>query len=273
MPLSQEDKIRLFGALRSELNKLPVQKIRNTVAAAGFDVSQITARAEARSGLGSRAEVMPVVDRLFGQMSESAQETALRILAERLTGQNSELDASTQDILGYHGYQFVDGNFVPVQELDAREAQFISPSAATELGRAMSRLIEGDYSGAITSACGAVDLVTQVIYENHNLGNPGRASFQTKVNTALSRLRVFEGMEQEFVDIGMKPYDASDLIDQMKKASNHAAQALQLLRRTMGDTHGSKPALRQTACDAVKWSSAICGLLERSTSPTDVMHR
>ena len=31
----------------------------------------------------------------------------------------------------------------------------------------MSRLIDDDYSGAITSACGAVDLVTQAIYENH----------------------------------------------------------------------------------------------------------
>ncbi len=272
MPFSQEDKTRLYGALRSELNTLSVQKIRNTVAAAGFDVSQITANSEARSGLGSRAEVMPAVDRLFGQMSESAQETALRILAERLTGHNSELDASIQDILGRHGYQFVDGNFIAVRELDAREAQFIPSSAATELSRAMSRLIEGDFSGAITSACGAVDLVTQDIYENYNLGDPGRASFQAKVNTAFKRLCVFENMEQEFVDIGMKPNDVSALIDQMKKASNHAAQALQVLRRTMGDTHGSRPALRQTAYDAIKWSSAICGLLERSVLPTDVMH-
>lgn len=266
MPLSKEDRARLYAALRSELNNLSVQNIRNTVAAAGFNVSQITANSEARGGAGSRAEVMPAVDRLFGQMGESAQEIALRILAERLTGHNSELDASTQDILGRHGYQFIDGNFVPVQELDAREAQFIPPSAATELSRAMSRLIEGDYSGAITSACGAVDLVTQAIYEKHDLGDPGHASFQTKVNTAFKRLCVFENMEWEFVDIGMKPDDASALIDQMKKASNHASQALQILRRTMGDPHGSRPALRQTAYDAIKWSSAICGLLERGTN-------
>lgn len=262
MPLSQEDMTRLYAALRSELNNLSVQNIRNTVAAAGFDVSQITAKAEARSSLGRRAEVMPIVDRLFGQMSETSQGTALCILAERLIADNPELAVSTQDILGRHGYQFVDGQFVPVLEFDAREAQFIPPSAATELGRAMSRLIEGDHSGAITSACGAVDLVTQAIYENHDLGSPGCASFQTKVNTAFKRLRVFENMEQEFVGIGMKPEDASDLINQMKKASNYAAQTLQILRRAMGDTHGSKPALRQTAYDAVKWSSAICGLLE-----------
>ncbi len=262
MTLSQENRTQLFGALRSELNKLSVQEIRNTVAAAGFDVSQITAKAEARSGLGSRAEVMPAVDRLFGRMSESAQETALCILAERLIGRNPELDASTQDILGRHGFQFVAGNFVPVHELDAREAKFIPPSAATEIGRAMSRLIEGDHSGAITSACGAVDLVTQAIYENHGLANPGSASFQTKVNTALKQLRVFEDMKQEFIDIGMKPDDAAALVIEMKETCNHASQALQVLRRAMGDTHGSKPALRQTAYDAVKWSSAICGLFK-----------
>lgn len=59
--IESEDISRLYGALRSELNNLSVQDIRNTVAAAGFDVSKITAKAEARSGLGSRVEVMPAV--------------------------------------------------------------------------------------------------------------------------------------------------------------------------------------------------------------------
>lgn len=271
MSLPSVDRTRLYGPLRSELNKLPVQEIRNTAAAAGFDVSQITAKAEARSGLGlgSRAEVMPAVDRLFGQMSQSAQETALCILAERLTGKNAELDASVQYILGRHGYQFIDGNFVPVREFDSREARFLPRSTANDLGRAMSRLIDGDYSGAITSACGAVDLATQAIYENHGLGNPGKASFQTKVNTALKRLDVFAEMSNEFVSIGMNLEDASAVVEQMQKASNHAAHALQVLRRAMGDTHGSKPALRQTAYDAIKWSSAICGLLQRDASGLD----
>ena len=107
MSISREDKKRLHAALRSELNKLSVQEIRNTVAAAGFDVSQITANAEAQSGMGSRAEVMPAVDRLFRQMSQSAQGTALRILAERLTEHNPDLQTSTQGILGRHGYQFM----------------------------------------------------------------------------------------------------------------------------------------------------------------------
>ena len=264
MALPLQDRISLYGALRSELNKLSVQDIRNTVAAAGFDVSQITANAEARSGLGSRAEVMPAVDRLYGQMPEKQQEVALRILAEQLMGRSNEFDYNVQDILSRHGFQYLYGTFVPVAELDARESQFIASSAAKELARAMSRLLGEDYSGAITSACGAVDLVTQDIYERHSIGDPGKSSFQTKVNTAFIRLNVFETMTQEFEQIGIKPKDVSALIEEMKQSSNHAAQALQVLRRAMGDTHGSKPALRQTAYDAIKWSSAICGILEHT---------
>ncbi len=47
--LTQEEVARLYGALRSELNKRSVQQIRNTAAAAGIDVSQITAKAGRRA--------------------------------------------------------------------------------------------------------------------------------------------------------------------------------------------------------------------------------
>ena len=260
--MSNEDIVRLYGALRSELNNLSVQSIRNTVAAAGFDVSKISAKSEARSGLGSRAEVMPAVDRLFGQMPLDAQETALRIIAERLIGASEELSKSVQEILSRHGYQYIAGNFVPVEFLDLREARFLPASASSELSRATARLMDGDDSGAITSACGAIDLVTQQVYAKHDMGEPGRVAFQAKVNTALKTLCVFEDMERDFTSLGMKSEDASSIINDLRQATNHATQALQVLRRAMGDTHGSKPALRSTAYDAIKWSSAICGLLE-----------
>lgn len=260
--IESEDISRLYGALRSELNNLSVQDIRNTVAAAGFDVSKITAKAEARSGLGSRAEVMPAVDRLFGQMTGDAQEVALKILAERLIGKNEDLFKSVQETLGRHGYQFIGGSFVPVGLLDVRESKFLPVSASAELARATARVMDGDDSGAITSACGAVDLVTQEIYTKYNIGDPGKVAFQAKVNTVFKQLNVFEEMQREFLELGMKKEDASSIIDDLRKTVNHAAKALQVLRRAMGDTHGSRPALRNTAYDAIKWGSAICGLLE-----------
>ena len=156
--MNPEEISRLYGALRSQLNRLSVQDIRNTAAAAGIDVSRISANAEARSGMGSRAEVMPAVDRLFGQLTPAAKDTALRILAERLISRGTELEASVQDILGRHGFQFINGVFVPVDLLDARESRFLPPTAGSEIARATARLADGDESGAITAACGAVML-------------------------------------------------------------------------------------------------------------------
>ena len=51
--LPDVDVNRVYAALRSELNNLSVQNIRNTVAAAGFDVTRIPAESEARGGAGS----------------------------------------------------------------------------------------------------------------------------------------------------------------------------------------------------------------------------
>ena len=265
MSLSPEEITRLYGALRSELNRLSVQDIRNTVAAAGIDVSQITAKAEASSGLGSRAEVMPAADRLFGELSPEAKLTALQILAERLVSKNPDFAASVQAILGRHGYQFISGSFVPVGLLDSRESGFLPQTAASELARATARLMDWDESGAITAACGAVDLATQAIYGKHSLGDPGQVSFQAKVNTVLKMLNVFEEMHAEFVVLGMSSKDADELVEHFRSTTNHAAQLLQVLRRTMGDVHGSRPALRRTAYDAIKWASAICALLEGRT--------
>jgi hypothetical protein len=205
---------------------------------------------------------MPAIDRLFGEMPTDKQETALRILAERLVTSSPELASNVQEILGSHGYQFIEGAFIPVGMLDARESQFLPTSSASEIARATARLLTEDYSGAITAACGAVDLLTQEVYKKHNLGDPGKVAFQAKVNTCLKQLSVFEHMHKDFVGLGVSEADALSLVDHMRQATNQAAHALQILRRAMGDTHGSKPALRATAYDSIKWASAICGLLE-----------
>ena len=73
----------------------------------------------------------------------------------------------------------------------------------------MSRLVDGDESGAVTSACGAVDVVTQNIYEREGLGDPGRASFSTKVNTSFAHLQTGENLKAELIDLGINPDDAA----------------------------------------------------------------
>ncbi len=253
---------RIYAALRSKLNNLSVQNIRNTAAAAGFDVSKIPSTSEARTGMGSRAEVMPALDRLFDEMSLKDKQRTIEILADELIRQDTTNEQAIPELLERHGYEFVDGRFRPVAAMDPREQAFLPAGAMDELARAADRIANGDYSGAITSACGAVDTVMQAVYNAHSLGNPGQASFQTKVNTAAKQLNVFEEIERDLVNRGVETADAREISANARKATNHAAQVLQILRRTMGDTHGSKQATSQLAYDAVKWAAAICGLFE-----------
>jgi hypothetical protein len=73
-------------------------------------------------------------------------------------------------------------------------------------------------------------------------------------------------MKREFEEMDVSTQDASSITENMRKATNHAAEVLQTLRRSLGDVHGVKPATHKAAYDAIKWASAICGLLEGQES-------
>jgi len=244
----------LGQALLSEVFKKSIPSIRSTVAAAGIDASRIPSKSEERGGSGSRAEIVPVIQRLFGALSLEQQTTALPILAQRTLPDSEQL-------MGQHGFEFRDGAFVPVGLLDDREAPYLPRRSRMEISSAFDRLVRGDESGAITKACGAVESLVRALYEK-NGWNDMPDSFQAKVNTVMKRLRVFEKMRTELSQIEMRTDDIARIVEEMQKTTNHAAQALQVIRRAMGDVHGTKPALTRTAYDSIKWASAICGLLE-----------
>ncbi len=168
---------RIYAALRSRLNNLSIQNIRNTAAAAGFDIARVPATSEAESGSGSRAEVMPALDRLFDVMSLDDKTRTVRILATELLKQPPQKQENLPELLRMHGYEFRDGEFVPIAAMDPREKAFLPQSASDELARAANRIAAGDYSGAITSACGAVDSVMQAVYQacSHRPSCPRRA--------------------------------------------------------------------------------------------------
>lgn len=247
--LTEEDVGRLFGVLLSELRTLSLTNARAAVAAAGI------------TGVNAPKQYwdpfLTGVESAFSQLRPEARFAAVQILANQFSSSEN-----VRKLFALHGYQYVDGTFVPTAQLDQREARYLPPTSASELAKATKRLVDGDETGAITSACGAVDSLMQELYSKHGLGDPAQVAFAAKVNTAAQRLSIFDQMKNEFIALGMTEANAESLVNDMRKGTNHAAQMLQTLRRTMGDVHGSKPALRRTAYDAIKWASAICGLFE-----------
>ncbi len=209
-----------------------------------------------------RTPTLKAMKASFETLVPGEQSVAVDGLASQLIEFGNRRSQRTREILESHGYMLVDGNVLSSDAFGPDEAPFLPATSVSELHKAVDRLQRGDESGAISSACGAVDLVTGVAYEKHGLGDPGKSSFSTKVNTALQRLVIFDEMEKEFVNLGLDPHDASAARNELEAAINHAGQAMQVLRKRMGDVHGSRPALRSTAYDCIKFALAICALFE-----------
>jgi hypothetical protein len=251
-----DDEINTLGSvLMGKLYDLSIQKKCIIASKAGIDISDVPT-----------VERNPPVNRAlsvaFAKLDTARRLNALPILAEQIMAVNSGMESEELTrLLEQHGYQYLDGRFVPVGLLDEREARHLPETAKSELAKAISRLTDNDESGAITAACGAVDATTTALYEKHGLGDPS-GSFQAKVNTAINRLGVITKLERELAEIGVKPDDARKIAEEVHEATKHAAEALQMIRRTSGDVHGTKPTYTRIAYDSIKWASAICGLLE-----------
>ena len=248
--LSDQDVSRLFGVLIAEVRATQsLTNARTVVARAGI------------VGVHARTEhwhpFLAGVDRVFMQLDPEARLAAVHVLADQFADRDK-----VRRLFAKHRYEYIDGTFVPTALLDQREARYLPSSSASELAKAMKRLVDGDESGAITSACGAVETLMNELYDAHGLGDPSKIAYAAKLNTAMQHLRIFDDMRDELIALGMKITDADGIVVDMRKGTNHAAQMLQTLRRSMGDVHGSKPALQRMAYDAIKWASAICGLFE-----------
>jgi diguanylate cyclase (GGDEF)-like protein len=122
---------RLYAVLRSELFKVPVQKIRNIAAAAGLDVTKIPSESEAEGGSGRRAEVMPAIDKLFGELSPAQKKTVIRILAKQIASRGPGSTGSLDDALSQIGYAFIEGEFKEVEQ--AVVANYFTPEERVRL--------------------------------------------------------------------------------------------------------------------------------------------
>jgi hypothetical protein len=256
-PLTDEEIVRLFGALRGLcFEKLSLQTARNIATMAGMVIVGLSA-----DEAGHRAPVANAIDIAFSGLGAEARLTALRVMAQRLNGQNEDCARATSDLLGQHGFQYVNGQFVPVGLIDAREAKFLPESAVNDLSKATARLVDGDESGAISAACGAVDSVTAQIFAQLQLGEPTAESFAGRVRAASKQLGIYDQLEKDLVGRGMASEKAQRIVQNLQKGIGQVAEGIQILRSDMGDVHGTKPALRQITFVVLKAAALISGLL------------
>jgi hypothetical protein len=127
--------------------------------------------------------------------------------------------------------------------------------------KAAQRLRDGDLTGAISAACGAVDSATVRIYELQGLGDPGLASFQERCKRAVEVTGVIPRLESQLRSLGWPDSEIVPFKRNFAGGLNHGAYVMQTLRSKMGDVHGSKPILKPLVFDCLKWAELMLSSL------------
>jgi hypothetical protein len=153
----------------------------------------------------------------------------------------------------------------PILEADREDLSSLGPSAASEISKAFARLRDGDESGAISSACGAIELTTNEIYRRYGESDTKDQSFASRVREATKLGGTYDSLGRDLEALSMDPVDIKFVRENLTRAVSATAEVLGRLRSSMGDVHGSKPALRRMARTCIKLASAVTGLLEDSS--------
>lgn len=259
---TQENIVTAWNAVRSLLQDENFYNIKNIAGLAGADLTQLSQLVQ-RSG-ASKGELMTAIDGIFGNMDSAERNRFLRITTEELLSRKPNLEKQLHDYLTRLGWTLYEGRIIPVELLDISELPELPQAAQDDLVKASERLRDGDLSGAVSAACGAVDSVTAEVYSKKDLGDPGEGSFQERVNKSLKAQGIFAKIESELSSIKWRPQELKPFKENLKKSLGQAAYVMQTLRKKMGDVHGTKPVLRALAFDSIKWATLIVRMLKDS---------
>ncbi|WP_411727252.1 hypothetical protein [Methyloglobulus sp.] len=159
------------------------------------------------------------------------------------------------------GWQLIDNKVLPIEILDISDLNELEPSARNDLVKAATKFRDGDLSGSVSSACAAVDSVTERLYREKNLGDVKKSSFRERCAKSLEAVGVFEAIDRQLIEIEWKNSNITQFKSNLKQSLNQAAFVMQTLRSDMSDVHGTKPVIKPLVFDSIKWSQIIVRLL------------
>lgn len=251
-----------WGPVRSLLQtNFSFGPIKEIIGYTGIDMTRM-GHLEQRSDDGAtKSQLLSAIDQQIGEADATKATRIAAICCEEMLRRRQNLVDELDQVLSRVGWRFVQGNLVPVEVFDISELQQLPSEAQEDLIKAAVRLRDGDLSGALSSACSAIDSVTNSIYRNHGLGDPGNASFQEKVKKSLDALNVQSKLEGELDTLGWDKGKITPLKNNLVGSLNQAAYVMQTLRSNMGDVHGTKPVLSALVYDSLKWSALLLRFL------------
>ena len=255
-----------WNPLRAALeDNFSFNQIKKMVGLAGLDLTlPIIANLEQKAGGGaSKGQLMTGIDRALSYLDDERKRHFLEIVAEEVISKlHTEIREELESHLGRLGLGIAGNTVVPLKIFDASELPELPVESRDDIVKAAQRLRDGDLSGALSAACGAVDATTSAVYESSGLGDPGKASFQEKCKRALEAKGVFVKLERELRSLGWEDSDITKFKSNFEGALNQAAYVMQTLRSRMGDVHGTKPVIKPLVFDSLKWAELIARSLQ-----------
>ncbi|MBU2568939.1 MAG: hypothetical protein KJ725_02685 [Gammaproteobacteria bacterium] len=135
-----------------------------------------------------------------------------------------------KNYLSRFGWQCIDNKIIPIEILDSVDLTELDPLAREDLVKASTKFRDGDLSGAISSACAAIDSVTANVYQKkEGLGSVSDSSFQERCNKSLEAVGIFEAIQNQLEEIQWKNSNVNFLKKNLKQSINQAAFVMQTL--------------------------------------------
>jgi hypothetical protein len=252
-----------WNALRATLQSdFSFYDIKEIVGLAGFDLASVAHLEQKAGGGASKGQLMTGIDRGLKALDEESEKRFIAVVAEEVLKRKPDSRQSLDENLLRLGWSLCGDAVIPIEILDVSTLGELPSESQADLTKAAQRLRDGDLSGAISSACGALDAATSSTYASANLGDPTAASFQERCKKALAASGVIPKLEKNLSELGWNNGDIKMFQKNFEGVMNQMAYVMQTLRSKMGDVHGTKPILKSLVFDCLKWAELILRTLK-----------
>jgi len=192
-----------WNALRATLqNSFSFYDIKKIVGLAGFDLASLAHLEQRAAGGASKRQLMTGVDRELRELDEESFKRFIAVVGEEVLQRRPDSRESLENNLSRLGWTLSGNAVIRIALFDASVPPELPSESQHDLMKAAQRLRDGDLSGAISSACGALDVATAAIYSSAGLGDPTKASFQDRCKRSLEARGVIPQMEQQLRELG-----------------------------------------------------------------------
>jgi hypothetical protein len=258
-----------WAAIVPILKNFKFYTIKEIVGLAGFDIKKLDDLGIDNNNYNkpNGQQLVSEIGGYFSRFHEQKKQQFLNIVIEEVLNREHEFygNYSIEEKLQYYlnrlGWQLIDNKVLPIEILYSSDLDELDSSAREDLIKAATKFRDGDLSGAISSACAAVDSVTAKIYQKADLKISDANAFQEKCNVSFREVGIFTDIETQLNELGWEENKVKQLNENLKKSLKQAAFVMQVLRSGMSDAHGTKPVLKPLVFDSIKWSQIIIRLL------------